>query len=104
MQKYSVEVSDTAQSDIKGIVSYINLELNNPLSAKKMAAKFRESILSLEEMPKRFNLVKDEMLSRNGIRKMVIDNYLAFYIVDENKEMVSIIRVLYSRRDWEKII
>ncbi|MBN2658536.1 MAG: type II toxin-antitoxin system RelE/ParE family toxin [Spirochaetales bacterium] len=104
MQKYSVEVSDTAQSDIKGIVSYINLELKNPLSAKKLAVKFRDSILSLEKMPKRFNLVKDEMLSRSGIRKMVIDNYLAFYIVDDNKEKVSIIRVLYSRRDWEEII
>ncbi|WP_184745465.1 type II toxin-antitoxin system RelE/ParE family toxin [Spirochaeta isovalerica] len=104
MHKYSVEVSDTAQSDIKGIVSYINLELKNPLSAKKLAVKFRKSILSLEEMPKRFNLLKDEMLSRNGIRKMAIDNYLAFYIVDDNKKIVSIIRVLYSRRDWEEII
>ncbi|MBB6479860.1 plasmid stabilization system protein ParE [Spirochaeta isovalerica] len=55
-------------------------------------------------MPKRFNLLKDEMLSRNGIRKMAIDNYLAFYIVDDNKKIVSIIRVLYSRRDWEEII
>lgn len=53
MNKYLVELTETAQSDIKGIISYISRELKNPL-----AAKFRKSILNLDEMPKSHNLVK----------------------------------------------
>ena len=104
MPKYSVEISDTAQPDINEIIAYTNRELKNHQSAKRLAANFRNNILSLEEMPKRYNLVNDEMLSRNGIRKLIIENYLVFYIVDELKGKVSIVRVLQSRRDWDKLI
>ena len=85
MKKYFVELTDNAQSDMKEIVSYISLELKNPLSAKRLLTKFRENILSLEEMPKRQNHVKDEVLSNRGIRKLFVDNYLKFNIVDDAK-------------------
>jgi toxin ParE1/3/4 len=104
MSKYTVEVTDSAQSDIKEIVSYLSLELKNPLSAKRILSKFRENILSLEEMPKRQNLVKDEVLSNRGIRKLLVDNYFIFYIVDDSKHKVTVIRTLYARRDWESLV
>lgn len=104
MNKYSVEVTDTAQSDIKDIVLYISLELKNPLSAKRLLTKFRENILSLEEMPKRQNLVKDKFLSNRGIRKVLVDNYMIFYVVDDTNSKVTVIRTLYSRRDWKSLI
>ena len=104
MNKYSVEVTDTAQLDIKGIVSYINLELKNPISAKRLLSKFRDNILSLEDMPKRQNLVKDEVLSSRGIRKLLVDNYMIFYAVDDSNNKVTVIRTLYARRDWESLV
>ena len=104
MNKYFVEVSDKAQSDIKEIISYISLELKNPLSAKRILTKFKENILSLEDVPKRQNLVKDEVLSNRGIRKLLVDNYLIFYIVDDSKNKVTVIRTLYARRDWGSLI
>lgn len=104
MNKFLVEVTDTAQSDIKDIITYISLELKNPLSAKKLVTKFRENILSLEEMPKRQNLVNDEVLSNRGIRKLFVDNYMIFYVVDDSKHKVTVIRTLYARRDWESLI
>ncbi len=104
MNKYFVDVTDTAQSDIKEIVSYISLELKNPLSAKRLLTKFKENILSLEEMPKRQNLVKDEVLSNRGIRKLLVDNYMIFYLVDDSKNKVTVIRTIYARRDWQTLM
>ncbi|MCP4162401.1 MAG: type II toxin-antitoxin system RelE/ParE family toxin [Deltaproteobacteria bacterium] len=104
MKKYFVDVTDAAQSDLKEIVSYISIELKNPTSAKRLLAKFKDNILSLEEMPKRQNLVKDEVLSSRGIRRLLIDNYMIFYVVDDSKNKVTVIRILYARRDWESLI
>ncbi len=104
MNKYFVDVTDAAQSDLKEIVSYISIELKNPVSAKRLLTKFKDSILNLEEMPKRQNLVKDEVLSSRGIRRLLVDNYMIFYVVDDSKNKVTAIRILYARRDWESLI
>ncbi len=55
-------------------------------------------------MPKRQNLVKDEVLSSRGIRRLLVDNYMIFYVVDDSKKKVTVIRILYFRRDWESLI
>jgi toxin ParE1/3/4 len=104
MNKYCVELTDTAQSDIKDIITYISSDLKNPISAKKLQKKFRKEIFSLEDMPKKQNLVKDETLSRNGIRKLLVDHYLIFYVVDDSNNKVTVVRALYARRNWESLI
>jgi len=104
MNKYYVEVTDVAQTDLKEIVSYISIELKNPTSAKSLLANIKDNILSLEEMPKRQNLVNDEVLSNRGIRRLLGDNYMIFYVVDESKKKVTVIRTLYARRGWESLI
>ncbi len=104
MNKYFVEITDAAQSDLKEIVSYISIELKNPTSAKRMLINFKDNIFSLEKMPKKHNFVNDEVLSSRGIRRFLVDNYMIFYVVDESKNKVTIIRVLYSRRDWGTLI
>jgi len=104
MNKYYVEVTDVAQTDLKEIVSYISIELKNPTSAKSLLANIKDNILSLEEMPKRQNLVNDEVLSNRGIRRLLVDNYMIFYVVDDSKKKVTVIRTLYARRGWESLI
>jgi len=67
-------------------------------------ANIKDNILSLEEMPKRQNLVNDEVLSNRGIRRLLVDNYMIFYVVDDSKKKVTVIRTLYARRGWESLI
>ncbi len=35
---------------------------------------------------------------------MPVDNYLVFYTVDDDSQIVNIVRVLYSARDIDKYI
>jgi plasmid stabilization system protein ParE len=35
---------------------------------------------------------------------MPVENYNAFYVVDELKHEVHVIRVLYKRREWQKLL
>lgn len=104
MKIYHLVITEPAETDLKEIADYIAKELLEPSTARHLIAKISEAIFNLEEMPKRYPLVEDERLANQGIRKLVVDNYIVFYTVYERNRSVSIIRILYSRRDWENIL
>lgn len=49
-------------------------------------------------------MVRDELLSRLGIRTTYFDNYSIFYIYNEEEDVVYIIGVLYNKTDWKSIL
>ncbi|MCC9293478.1 type II toxin-antitoxin system RelE/ParE family toxin [Clostridium sp. WLY-B-L2] len=49
-------------------------------------------------------MVIDETLKQRGYRKLIIDNYIAFYLVDDNKQQVIIMRILYGARNHKDIL
>jgi len=57
----------------------------------------------LEEFPFSCSLVGDEFLKKKGYRKMIVENYIGFYIVEEAKEIV-IMRFLYGKQRFEDIL
>ena len=100
MDGYKVFLTRSAAQDLRDISAYIVYELKEPALAKKLVEKIKSSVLGLAELPLRHALVLDETLARQRFRKIMADNYLIFYIVSERDKIVSIIRILYGRRDW----
>ena len=91
-----------AEKDLIGIKDYIAEQLENPIAAANTVATITKRIRQLElfpEMGKRLSAVVDIV---TDYRFLVCANYLAFYRVDEND--VKIIRILYGRRDYVKIL
>ena len=95
---YTVNISFQADNDIRAIYEYIQLSLLSPENANSQLSRFEKRIASLDNMPKRFPIYK------NDIRYMPVDNYLVFYSVEDNSKTVSVLRVMYSKRDIEKNI
>jgi len=104
MGTYSVEVTDSAVSDLREIYDYIKLHLFEPDTATRQRERIRGAILGLSSMPKRHSLISDGYLREQGIRFCPVDNYLIFYVVSEIERKVIVLRVLYSRRDWQVIL
>lgn len=104
MDKYKIEITEPAENDLRSIGLYISKELLEPDTAKRVVAKIGEAIMKLEELPLRNGLVSDERLSIKGIRRIIIDNYIVFYIVNEQNRLVTILRILYNRRDWINLL
>ncbi len=104
MSKSHIEITEPAEKDLYEIGRYIATELLEPAIAKKVVGKIGDAILTLEALPLRNSLVSDERLSKIGIRKILIDNYIVFYVVSEEYKTVTIIRILYGRRDWVSLI
>lgn len=46
----------------------------------------------------------DEFLKSKGYRKLIIDNYIVFYLVDEGNKQVIIMRVLYGKQKYEDLL
>lgn len=104
MSKYHIEITKPAEKDLHEIGKYIAIELLEPAVAKKVVGKIGDAILTLEDLPLRNSFVSDERVSKLGIRKILIDNYIVFYVVSEEYKTVTIIRILYGRRDWLNLI
>ena len=55
---YDVEVSEQADSDLRGIFEYVAFELQSPENARGQLDRLEEQILSLDTMPERYRNMK----------------------------------------------
>lgn len=61
-----------------------------------------EEIRSLNEMPMRYRLYDDEPWHSQRVRFFPVNNYLVFYLPDETKTTVHVVRIIYGGRDIKK--
>ena len=54
---YEVELSEQADSDLRGIFEYISFELQSPENASGQLDRLEEQILSLDTMPERYRKI-----------------------------------------------
>jgi toxin ParE1/3/4 len=89
---------------MRGILRYITETLKEPVIAQRIYSSIKKQIMALDQMPLRFPFVRDELFAARGLRKMPVENYFVFYVVDESLKEVHILRVLYNRRDWQSLL
>ena len=100
--KYQIFYTDFARQDLKNIHRYISESLVEPEIAAKLTNKIMKEIRSLNEMPQRYKLYDDEPWHSRGLRTLPVNNYLIFYLADEEKAVVTVIRIIYGGRDISK--
>ncbi|MBP1970084.1 toxin ParE1/3/4 [Virgibacillus natechei] len=101
---YNVVITTPAENDLREIGRYISKELLEPESAQKVIGKIADAIINLEHMPYRNALVHDTRLAKMGIRHLLVGNYIVFYTVIEDRRSVTIIRMLYNKRNWQNLL
>lgn len=104
MNNYLIEITDSAKSDLKDIVRYIQTDLSSPDLAHKFLNGIEKAIEQLSFMPEKFQFVKDPYLSNKGYRYTRYKNYLIFYTINDKLNRVFIHRILHSSRRWESLI
>lgn len=100
MEKYKVIIEGTAENDLIEILDYIGRILHEPRTAERIYFSIKEQILSLSKMPFRYSLIQEEPYRTNGVRRIPVENYSAFYIVDDRDKTVHVFRIIYNRREW----
>ena len=99
MIKYDVFVSPEADKDIDDIFNYIAQNLGAPMSAARITDDIYQRIFSLSVFPEGYAMAECSNLEGREIRKVTSHRYIIFYVVDKKNKTVSVLRVLYSRRN-----
>lgn len=101
---YSLEYLPVARQDMVEIVRYISREFGNPVAADRLAAELIEagdSILSFPYANPSYTPIRP---LKHEYRKLLVQNYLMFYWVNEEKKTVTIARVIYAKRDYHLLL
>ena len=104
MTEYKVVIEKTAENDLVEILNYISNTLHEPNTAVKIYGLIKKEILTLDKMPFRYGVLRDEPYSSIGVRGIPAQNYIAFYVIDEDEKTVHIFRILYNRREWQYLL
>ena len=101
---YQVYITSTAEHDIMRAADYIEFVLKNSDASNNLLDTATEQIGSLSDLPQKFRQVDDHVLASWGISFVIINNYFAFYIINEEKQTVIIVRFLYKKSNWSSIL
>lgn len=101
---YSLKFTPIAKEDLNQIYEYILNTLLSEIAANKLMKNIETSIMRLTEFPLSCSYVLDEPLKAKGYRKLIVDNYVIFYLVNKDKKQIVIMRILYGARDYENLI
>lgn len=101
---YKVGYSVDALGDLREIYSYIANELLVPETASAQLSRIRKEVRSLDFMPARYALVTWEPWHSLKMHQLSVDNFIVYYLVDDEKRTVTVARIFYGGRDIEVII
>lgn len=101
---YSIGYLPIARRDMVDIAKYIGVKLANPDAAERLAEEMIEAAEKLTDMPYKCPVYTPVKPLKHEYRKLIIQKYIMFYWVDENKKLVTIARVVYSGRDYDKLL
>ena len=101
---YELEYLPVAMQDMTEIARYISQDLCNPSAAEKLADEMIEAAENLTVFPYINAIHHTVKPLKQEYRKLIVRNYVMFYWVDENEKKVVVAKVIYFRRDYERLL
>lgn len=104
MTEYGVFYSPAAFNDLQTIYAYIACDLGNSIAGAAQEARIRKEIRELSYFPLRYERVDWEPWHSMNVRKLPVDNFVAYYAVDEAIQEVTVLRIFYGGQNVEELI
>lgn len=101
---YSLQFTQKASEDLEQIYVYISEKLFADIAAERLLDKIENNIMRLRSFPYSCSYVLDELLKNKGYRKLIVDNYLVFYLVSNTEKQVVIMRILYGAQNYQDLL
>ncbi len=99
MDEYEIILTPDAVEDLWELRNYIAEVLRSPETALEYVRAVRKEIASLSQFPARFKPMEDEPWNSRGVRRLLAKNFYVYYWIDEARKRVSVMNVIYARRD-----
>ena len=102
--KFGSRLTKRAESDLDGIVSYITVDLANPQAASDFVDKLQNTIEEARAFLESGSLVHNEFLQIENVRKKLVGNYIVYYLLDIEENIIYILRIVYGKRNLDEIL
>lgn len=102
--KYSYRFTEKAEQDFDEILQYISVDLVNPSAAQNLGRKIFEKIDIVRAFPDSGAPIDNEFLADKSVRKLTVDNYIIYYKAHHDEKTISVIRIVYGKRNLEEIL
>lgn len=102
--KYSYRFTKKAEQDLDEILNYISVDLVNPAAAQNLGRKIFEKIDMIRMFSDSGTPVDNEFLADKTVRKLSVDNYVIYYKTYYEEKVISIIRIVYGKRNLDEIL
>ena len=100
--KYTIRYSSTYINQFNSILKYIVNNLKNKIAAENFYNEVIKEIEKRSENPEGYEKYISTRKRKNTYYRIYVKNYTIFYTVKDNT--MEIRRILYSRRNFDKLI
>lgn len=84
------------------IFEYISVNLCNPSAALDQINDFEKAFDNVCTFPDSCPLVNNEYVKDKSLRKLIVNNYIAFYRIKNHE--IQVVRVIYGMRNYEEFL
>lgn len=98
--KYKISFTKDSIFEMDNIYDYITENLYNIQAAKNLMQKVENSIYTLKNMPRKYMIVKKVDELDLEYRRIVVDNFIIIYTINEYIKTVYIVHIYYSGSNY----
>jgi toxin ParE1/3/4 len=102
--KFKILRTNKADEQLRNIIFYIAEDSGSVDIALGYLDKIEKAIRMLEDFPNVGVKPRYSILRKQGYLVLIVERYLVFYKVDEEKKQVMIYAIMDSRREYENLI
>ena len=96
---YTVVLSNQAKDDIAAVYSYIRSVLQSKINADAVLRRLQSAMADLSFMAGSHCVYPEEPWHTRGVHFFSVGSYTIFYAVDEQKNVATVLHIIYGRRD-----
>ena len=98
--EYRVKLTECFLEEIENICEYISNKLKNIDASNRLREKVMYNVLLLENSPKMFGKIEKLDITKRQYRRIVVDNYVVLYTIDEEEKVVYIVHIYYVGQNY----
>lgn len=98
--EYKTKLTDKFLNEFEEICDYISDNLKNIDASNRLRKKVIYNVSLLENSPKMCNKIEKTDKTERQYRRMVINNYIILYTIDEPEKVVYVAHIYYGGRNY----
>ena len=98
--EYNIKLTEEFLEEIDDICNYITNNLKAPDAANRLRQKVVYNVLLLEKSPRIFAEISKMSKIKRQYRRIVVNNYVILYTIDDNEKTIYISHIYYGGRNY----